>query len=98
MTHPQATAQTPTALEQSFRDICARHNVHSVSINLLTPNDRCGAGWSVGLQRWDGDEPIPGACWHGSGKSIATALTAAIAEIPRAASFADEALPIELAA
>ena len=82
-----------SALEQSFRDICASHNLHSVGINLLTPNDKRDAGWHVSLQRWEGDAPIPGCCWHGSGASIATALTAAIAGIPIAASFADEALP-----
>ena len=87
-----------TNLEQSFRDICARHNLHSVSVGLLIPNDQHGAGWSVSLQRWDGDAPIPGCCWHVSGASIADALNAAIAEIPPADALTDEALPAELAA
>ncbi len=88
-------ASKPTALEQSFRDLCAVHNLHSVGVNLLTPNDKHGGGWHISLQRWDreGDAPLPGCCWHGSGASIADALAAAIAEIPLAATLVDEALP-----
>jgi hypothetical protein len=81
-----------SALEQSIRDICARHNLHSFSVGLLIPNDMHGAGWNVSLQRWVDNERSVG-CWQASGTSIATALAAAIAEIPVASALADEALP-----
>lgn len=83
-----------SALEQSIRDICAAHNLQSFQVGFLIPNDKWGVGWSVGLQRWDGDTPV--GCWSGDGTSIAAALSDALAKVPVTSALADE--PIEVAA
>ena len=89
------TQAPPTALEQSIRDICASHNLHSFTVGLLIPNDEYDNGWGVDLQRWDGRKPV--GSWGAMGPSIADALAAAIKRVEPVATLADEALP-ELAA
>lgn len=83
-------------LEQSFRDLAARHNLHAINIGLLIPNDLRRAGWNVSLQRWRGGVVV--GCWQSNGDSIATALAEAIAQVDAPLTdFADNPLP-ELAA
>ena len=85
------TQAPPTALEQSIRDICAAHNLHSFTVGLLIPCDKYGSGWRVDLQRWEGGKPT--GCWQDSGNSIAAALAAALKQIEPVVTLADEALP-----
>ncbi len=84
-----------TQLEQSFRDICAKHDIHAVSIGILLPNDNRGSAFSVSLQRWiDGH---PSGCWQAGGSTIQGALGEAIAQIYAVEEIAlvDEPLTVE---
>lgn len=64
-----------TALEQSFADLCEKHEVHyiSASINMEQP---ARARFLVSIQ-WPGD----GNCAMQHGHTLSEALTRAIAEV-----------------
>lgn len=86
-----------TQLEQSFADLCAKHDVHyiSASINM---EQREHARFLVSIQ-WPGE----GNCAMQHGSTLSEALTRTLAEVaamrtPEPPSFfADEPLTVEAA-
>jgi hypothetical protein len=81
---------TETKLEQSFKDMLAKHGLTAIDIGL---NARIGG--SVFFSAYVHREP--GICAQGLADTIEEALAKALAKLPPAAGLADEALP-ELAA
>ena len=95
------TPTTRTALEQSIIALAETQGLLSVGIDYHNPDDHDSRWFNVGLQ-WRDLEVLShrrGGV-SGSGETIAEALANALAALAakRADTFADEALPVELAA
>ncbi len=86
-----------TSLEQSFADLCVKHDVHYISASINTHQPET-ARFLVCIQ-WKGE----GSCAMQNGRTLSEALTRALAEVaamrtPEPAShFADEPLTVEAA-
>ena len=81
-----------SALEQSFRDICARHNLRAFSLH-------CSEDTSEDHRFYAYAHPAKVAgCVSGNGPTIAGALADTLAKLSKPILLADEALPVEIAA
>ena len=83
----------PTALEQSFRDICASHNLTCINVQWTRDNAEREGWFTSFVQAGD-------LCAGGSDDKLAEAISKAIAKLgeSRRTTLADEALSVELAA
>lgn len=85
-----------TALEQSFADLCAKHDVHYIAVSISTEQRKVDR-FLVSIQ-WPGE----GNCAMQHGSTISEALTRTLAEVaamrtPEPPSFlADEPLTVEV--
>lgn len=83
-----------SALEQSFADLCAKHDVHYVDVGINL-KQRPAARFRASVQ-WDGDD----GCASSNGATISEALTGAISAMLvkrglRTDALADDPLPVE---
>lgn len=94
---------TPTALEQSFIDLCAKHDLTSLSVDLHYREDGTHFFGCYAHGRGKHDQSFVGSC-SVSRDTIAGVIGEAVANLDakrgktEPLELADEALPVELAA
>lgn len=96
---PPAANAGRTALEQSFADLAARHNLSSLSVTFMAEGRQ---RYWVSAQWSDDAAPNGLGCEHGHGDgTLASALTEALSKAAASRSItttlADEPLPVEAA-
>lgn len=87
-----------SALEQSFRDICEKHDLTVLSVSASRRTD--GSSGFRATAHWDGFSRTGNACEFGYGDTIAEALAELFgavtsARTPEGPTLADEPLPVE---
>jgi len=86
-----------SALEQSFVDLCAKHDAHCVAVGIDLYQGPPNARWQVCIQ-WGED-----GCAIGNCGTLSEALTSAVSQMrikrglhtPEGPTLADEPLPVE---